>query len=273
LASIKQTSIAAEVYATQAALEHQATEVALQSTQEAPWLALQATQISVYEKATQAVLDSTPAAATSVALVAAAQIHEAEVSRAQALSYVIPAVVLLAGTLIGGAVAWSIVSLSEWRVEYQRMQAGHHDSLYGVLVMDYETGVWKLAAPSDKYRHLPAPKPNAEVRFTANKSTAIGPVRVHDDSELVRQFLAAAATVVEGGTQSTRLPSWRDMTGWTSERWQSVVNTLKDAGLVVTRDRVGTELVGDDIGGILYQLDTAKLELTPLPRRDVSQQR
>lgn len=268
---IDKARIESEVRGTAAALEHQATAVSIEQTQQAPALFLQATQVAIFEKSTQAVLDSTPAAATSVALVAAAKIHEAEVTKAEAMAYVIPASVTILSLLIGGALAWSIISLTEWRVERERLAAGHHDSVFGVLVMDYETGVWKLAAPSDKYKALPRPAPSQEVRWTPNKSTAIGPVRAHDDNDLVRQFLAAAAVKV--GTQSTRLPSWRDLPGWTSEKWQSAVNTLKSAGLVETRDRVGTEIIGDDIGGILYQLDTEQLELTPLPRQDPPRER
>ena len=190
------------------------------------------------------------------------------VTKSQALSYIIP----LGATFLflsGGVVIFLVgLDLGAWLIERDKMRQARFDSQFGFTVYDYDAGRWILEAPSDKYRSLPAPRPQSvkvspgQVYATSTPNTTVEP--------LVREFLEAAARHAENGKDDNKIPSWRQLPGWTSERWQRAVDVLKVSRVVDPRDMVGTFVREGTIGDVLYQLDTHQLKLTPLPHRDAS---
>ena len=199
---------------------------------------------------------------------AAVKIHEANVTKSQALSYIIP----LGATflfLAGGAVIFLVgLDLGAWLIERDKMRQARFDSQFGFTVYDYDAGRWMLEAPSDKYRSLPAPKHNSQVRFSANKSTAVSSMNARDIDPLVYNFLEKVRD--KFGPDVIQLPRW-DKLGVTSETWQSAVNVMKVNRIVDPRPREGTYIRdGKTVGDIIYMLDTDELVLTPLPHRDAS---
>ena len=263
--AIDERRIEAEVRGTQAALIAEETAIALQLTAQAPALALQSTQVEIYRAATQSALEATPLAATAVALAAAGLVHEANVTKQQALSYIIP----LGATflfLAGGVVIFLVgLDLGAWLIERDKMRQARFDSQFGFTVYDYDAGRWILEAPSDKYRSLPAPKPNSQVRFSANKSTAVSSMNARDIDPLVYNFLEKVRD--KFGPDVIQLPRW-DKLGVTSETWQSAVNVMKVNRIVDPRPREGTYIRdGKTVGDIIYMLDRDELVLTPLPHR------
>ena len=261
-----QTQLAAKGQATGTAIANYEWEVSVQATQQAPAVAIQMAQMTVYAEATGAALTQTPAVATAAALSSAT-------TKQQALSYVVPLGVTFL-FLSGGAMIFLVgIDLGAWFIERDKMRQARYDSQFGFTTYDYDSGRWILQSPSDKYKRLPAInhyRPDVKVSPGGVTATS-APVTTVEP--LVREFLEAAARNAENGINDNKIPSWRNLPGWTSERWQRAVDVLKVNRIVDPRDRVGTFVKDGTIGDVLYQLDTQQLHLTPLPRPRVPVER
>lgn len=82
--------------------------------------------------------------------------------------------------------------------------------------------------------------------------------------ELARQLVSDA--MAAEGPESDRLPGWRKLDGWNSDRWQRAVAALSQAGAVAAGP-TGTVVTGgyDSLEGVLYALDMKQLRLRPAP--------
>jgi len=107
-----------------------------------------------------------------------------------------------------------------------------------------------------------------EVRaVTVSGSVLEGPIRKCDpdgSTSLARRLLMDA--VVQGWGEGDRVPSWRKMNGWSSERWQRALGPLREAGAVEVNEGEGTFVFGyacvSDLWGAV-QSGQVKLRPTP----------
>lgn len=105
-----------------------------------------------------------------------------------------------------------------------------------------------------------------EVRaVTVSGSVLEGPMRKSDPDgsmSLARRLLMDA--VVQGWGEGDRLPSWRKLSGWSSERWQRAMGPLRAAGAVEVNGSEGTFVFGYACVSDLWQaVQSGQVKLRP----------
>lgn len=140
--------------------------------------------------------------------------------------------------------------------------------LIGPAPFDY--GAAKNAGFPLRVPHLPKLRPGPSdgevVRLTASGSVlGSSPGRIEPGvSGLAIIFLREAVAVV--GEHSEVIPGWRNLPGWSSDKWQRVVAALEAAGAVETQHGVGTRVMEgfQDVGNLLYLVETRQVKVRPV---------
>jgi hypothetical protein len=83
----------------------------------------------------------------------------------------------------------------------------------------------------------------------------------------VQAALLLKAAIEINGPESSKVPGWRDLPGWSSELWQRTIGSMVAAGVMVAQPGVGTSVTHtyETLNNLLYAVEMRELKLRPAP--------
>lgn len=157
----------------------------------------------------------------------------------------------------------------DWYFTFQDRRNRHHYTPVGIVMYDPNGHGGETARLMTGQRHIPAAY-QPEVRaLTPSGSVLSAPMQPRAPSENQSTALLALQLVQDcvavNGEDSVEVPGWRDLPGWTSDRWQRVKASLQAAGAVVSEPSRGTFITDEyqNLGYLLFCLETKSLKLRP----------
>jgi hypothetical protein len=263
------TRIAAEVMGEAAMVELKKTDVALDLERVRPTQTFEAAMLSWYSESTQAAALAPQTTATAQALYAASAKEEQSIRHDNIRAW------LLTISLTAGAVLISIgvyKLLRAWEEVIWRRSGVVLDPHFGPVVYQSNGQYEILGVIKREPLRLPRSIPDLNATVSPNRvyATSAPDRRIPADSEVVGEFIHLAEERM--GEMSNQFPGWRDLPGWTRDKWQRAVGPLKAAGVLETVPSKGTYVTEQykTLDNVRFAWETGRIPiaLSPTPRED-----
>lgn len=160
----------------------------------------------------------------------------------------------------------------DWWLTFQDRRNRHHYTPVGIVMYDPDGSGGETARLMTGQRHIPSTY-NPEVRaLTPSGSVLAAPMAPPSEERKSAAYMTLLAlqlvqdAVSVAGEDSVELPGWRDLPGWTSDRWQRVKAALQAAEAVISDPGKGTFVTEpyQNLGYLLFSLETKNLKVKPV---------